>query len=210
MARRATRRRTAPRTRRRTTQDPIDAALALAAEKRWRQVSLADIAARAGVDEPTLRREYRSKNAIVDAFVRRIDDAVSAGTPTDADDEPTRDRLLDALLRRFDALTPHKTAIASIARDMAFMPPLALLAGTRIVRSMARTLEDAGVGARGPFGLMRAKALAAIYGASLCIWLNDDDAELARTTAFLDRRLNDAARLAQLCESFGQRRSRTA
>jgi hypothetical protein len=55
---------------------------------------------------------------------------------------------------------------------------------------------------------MRAKALAAIYGAALCLWLRDDDSELARTTAFLDRRLNDAARLAQLCEGFGQRRAR--
>jgi AcrR family transcriptional regulator len=209
MAKRA-RRRAAPRTRRRATQDPIDAALALAAEKRWRDVTLADIAARAGIDEPTLRRDYRSKMALLDAFVRRVDDAVSAGTPPDAADEPVRDRLLDALLRRFDALTPHKAAIASIARDTAVMPPLALLAGARVVRSMARLLEDAGIGARGPFGLMRAKALAAIYGAALCIWLRDDDPELARTTAFLDHRLNDAARLAQLCEGFGQRRARAA
>ena len=205
MARRARRRRAAPRTRRRTTQDPIDAALALAVEKRWRQVSLADIADRAGIDEAALRRDYRSKTAIVDGFVRRIDDAVSAGTPPDAQDEPIRDRLLDALLRRFDALAPHKAAIAAIARDTALMPPLALLASARMVRSMARVLEDAGVGARGPFGLLRAKALAAIYGAALCLWLNDDDPELARTTAFLDRRLNDAARLAQLCDGLSRR-----
>lgn len=209
MAKRA-RRRAAPRTRRRATQDPIDAALALAAEKHWRQVTLADIAARAGIDETALRREYRSKSAILDAFVRRVDDAVSAGTAPDADGEPVRDRLLDALLRRFDAVTPHKSAIASIARDTAFMPPFALWAGTRIVRSMGRMLEDAGIGGRGPFGLLRAKALAAIYGAALCVWLRDDDPELARTTAFLDRRLNDAARVAQLCEGFRQRRSRAA
>jgi AcrR family transcriptional regulator len=210
MARRARRRRAAPRTRRRTTQDPIDAALALAAEKGWRQISLADIAARAGMEETALRREYRSKNAILHTFVRRIDDAVSAGTPPDAGGEPVRDRLLDALLRRFDALTPHKAAIASIARDTAFTPPLALLAGARVLRSMARMLEDAGIDARGPFGLLRVEALAAIYGAALCLWLADDDPELARTTAFLDRRLNDAARLAQLCGGFAQRRPRAA
>jgi AcrR family transcriptional regulator len=210
MAKRARRRRAAPRARRRTTPDPIDAALALAAEKGWRQVTLADIAARARIEEAALRRDYRSKTAIVDGFVRRIDDAVSTGTPPDADGEPTRDRLLDALLRRFDALAPHKSAVASIARDTAFMPPLAILAGARLLRSMARMLDDAGVGARGPFGLLRAKALAAIYGVALCLWLNDDDPELARTTAFLDRRLSDAARLAQLCEGFGQRRTRAA
>jgi len=209
MAKRA-RRRTAPRTRRRTTQDPIDAALALAAEKRWRQVTMAEIAARAGMDETALRREYRSKSAIIDAFVRRVDEAVSAGTPADAENEPARDRLLDALLRRFDTLTPHKAAIASIVRDTALMPPLVLLAGTRLVRSMARILEDAGIGGRGPFGLLRAKALATIYGAALCVWLRDDDPELARTTAFLDRRMNDAERMARLCEGFGQRPARAA
>lgn len=208
MARRATRRRTTPRPRRRAAaQDPIDAALALAAARPWRNVSLADIAARAGTDEAALHRAYRSKWAILDAFVQRIDDAVAAGTAPDSDKEPIRDRLLDALLRRFDLLAPHKAAIASIARDTAMMPPAALCASLRVVRSMARMLDDSGVGARGPCGLLRAKAMAAIYLSSLWVWLNDDDPETARTIAHLDRRLNEAERLARLCEAFSLKRA---
>jgi len=211
MARRATRRRSTPRPRRRATaRDPIDAALALAAAKPWRDVTFVEIAARAGTDEAALRRAYRSKWAIVDAFVQRIDDAVAGGTAPEADGEPIRDRLLDALLRRIDLLAPHKAAVASIARDTAMMPPAALCASLRTVRSMARILDGAGAGARGPFGLLRAKALTAIYLSSLWVWLNDDDPEMARTMAYLDRRLNEAERLVRLCEGIGARRTRQA
>jgi ubiquinone biosynthesis protein COQ9 len=210
MAKRATRRRAHPRPRRRAAQDPIDAALALAAERPWREVSLADIAQRAGTDEAALRRVHRSKAAIVAAFMRRIDEAVSAGTAPDADGEPVRDRLLDALLRRFDLLSPHKAAVGSIARDTLLMPPLALCAATRAVRSMARILEDAGVGGRGPIGLMRAKALTAIYASALWIWLRDDDPEMARTMAHLDRCLNEADRAARMCHGLGRPSARSA
>jgi len=210
MARKATRRRAAPRPRRRAPQDPIDAALALAAERRWRDVSLADIAARAGMEGAALRAQHRSKAAILDAFVRRVDDAVAAGTAPDAEDEPTRDRLLDALLRRIEILAPHKPAIASIACDTLLVPPAALCASVRLMRSMVRTLEMADAGSHGPLGLLRAKALGAIYVSALWIWLRDDDPELARTMAHLDRRLSDAERLAGMCERFGRGWSRAA
>lgn len=210
MARRATRKRAAPRSRRRASPGPIDAALGLAAERPWREVTLAEIAARAGMDEAALHAAYRSKFAILDAFVRQVDDAVAAGTAEDAGDEPVRDRLLDALLRRFDLLSPHKAAIASIARDTMLFPPAALCAGLRLTRSMARMLEISGAESRGPIGLIHAKALGAIYLSALWIWLHDDDPELGRLMAHLHRCLSEADRLASICDRFGRLRPRAA
>jgi AcrR family transcriptional regulator len=194
MARRPRRQRTAPRPRRPTITDPVDAALALAAEKSWREVTLSDIAARAGMDLVKLHETHRSKTAILAAFVRRVDAAMLAGTSRDAEGEPIKDRLTDALLRRVEFLTPHKAAIASIARDgtSLCMAPL-------LMRSMAWTLESAGAGPSGPFGLLRTNALAAIYLSALWIWLRDDDPDLARTMAHLDRRLTQADQVMSQC-----------
>jgi AcrR family transcriptional regulator len=155
---------------------------------------LSDIAARAGLDLAGLYESYRSKMAILAAFVRRVDDAMLAGTARDAESEPVRDRLVDALLRRIEFLSPHKSAVASIARD-----GMSLCLGPLLMRSMAWTLESAGVGPSGPFGLLRTKALAAIYMSGLWVWLRDDDPDLGRTMAHLDRRLTQAERIMSLC-----------
>ncbi len=201
MARQSRPRRATGRARRqaRTPGDPVEAALALAAERRWGDVTMADIAAQAGMDLAALHAAYRSKAAILAAFVNRIDEAVLAGTPSEASEEPVRDRLLDALLRRLDALAPHKRAVGTILRETMATPGAALCAAPRLLRSMRWMLEAAGVGPRGPTGLLRVKALAAIYVSGLWIWLRDDDPDMARTMAHLDRRLRHAERLAGLC-----------
>jgi AcrR family transcriptional regulator len=95
----------------------VDAAMACAARTRWREVTLADIAAEAKVSLAQLHEVYRSKPAIVAALGDRVDRAVLAGTDADAGAEPVHDRLLDVLMRRLDALAPHKDAVASILRD---------------------------------------------------------------------------------------------
>ncbi len=188
-----------------TPSDPVEAALALAAERRWGEVTMADIAARAGMELAALHRAYPSRGALLAAFVDRIDEAVLAGTPPEAADEPVRDRLLDALLRRLDALGPHKRAVGSILRETLATPGTALCAAPRLLRSMYWTLEAAGVGPRGPFGLLRVKALAAIYVSALRVWLRDEDPDMARTMAHLDRRLRQAERLAGICGRLAPR-----
>ena len=55
------------------------AALELAAEKSWRNVSLHDIALRTNVSLSELYKEYLSREAILDGFVRSIDAEVLEG-----------------------------------------------------------------------------------------------------------------------------------
>ena len=84
----------------------IDTALALAAERGWRDLSLVEIAAAAKLPLSKLYPHYPSKTAILDAFMRRTDAAVLA-----EETEPegsARDRIFDVLMRRFDALQPHR------------------------------------------------------------------------------------------------------
>ncbi len=174
----------------------IDAAMACAARTRWREVTLADIAAEAKVSLAQLHEVYRSKSAIVAALGDRVDRAVLAGTDADAGAEPVHDRLLDVLMRRLDALAPHKDAVASILRDAPCDPVAAVRASPRLIRAMSWHLESAGVGSTGLAGRIRAKGLAAIYLSALWVWLRDDSPDHGRTLAHLDTSLRRAERLA--------------
>jgi len=176
----------------------IDAALGLAAEKPWRGVSLGEIAAAARVGLAELHAEFPSRTAILAGVMARADHAVLGNIDPAALSEPPRERLLDALLRRLDALAPHKRAITAILRDTPGDPAGALCLAPKLLSSMAWTLEAAGIGTAGLSGRLRVKGLAAIWLGALCVWARDDSEDQGRTMAFLDRRLRQAERLARL------------
>lgn len=186
----------------------IDAALALAAARRWNDVSMRDIAGEAGIALADLHRMFAGKDALVDAFSARVDAAVIAGTDAEAEGEPARDRLFDVLARRFEALKPHRSAVGSIVCAGLTAPGAGPAAGCRLMRSMAWSLEAAGIGAAGMRGRLRTKGLAAVYLAVLAVFLRDDGPDLARTMACLDRALGRADRLASALCRFGGGRFR--
>jgi ubiquinone biosynthesis protein COQ9 len=164
----------------------VDAALRLAGRQGWRRTGLGAIAAEAGLPLDEAHAACPSKLALLARFHRRIDRAALAGTS--AADEPPRDRLFDALMRRFDALAPHREALRAILRD-SMADPAALLGLPALLRSMGWMLERAGVSAAGWRGRCRAKLLTGLYLSVLRVFLDDDSADLARTMAALDRRL---------------------
>jgi AcrR family transcriptional regulator len=170
----------------------IDAALALAARGEWRNVGLADVAKEAGLPLLEVYAVYKSKAMILDAFLRQVDAAVLGGAGSEESERP-RDRLFDTLMRRLDALAPHKTAIRALARGTA-SDPLALLCGASgFLRSMAWMLEASGISAAGWRGAARTHLIAAIYLSVLRVWLEDESTDGMKTMATLDRRLRGAA-----------------
>lgn len=185
--------------------DPvIRAAFDLAARLGWRHVGLADIAGESKLSLAKLYGRYGSKTEILIAFSRAIDTAVLAGAAKPSkdksvEDESVRDRLFDALMRRFEALGPYKEGLAAILRDGAGGPLALLCGGACLLRSMAWTLESAGVGSNGLKGRIRTKGLLAVYLSSLRVWLRDETEDLASTMAALDRRLARAESLANGC-----------
>ncbi len=167
----------------------IDTALRLGGEGRWRDLSLAEIAEAAGLPVAKVHAVFPSKQAILNAFARRVDAAVLAESGADQLEDSARDRLFDVLMRRFDALDPHKEAVGHILLDQACDPPAAVCSLLQLRRSMALMLEAAGLSSTGLRGIARIKGLSLVYLLTLRNWLRDDSPDKARTMAALDRRL---------------------
>jgi len=167
----------------------IEAFFALLAERSFEDIGYADLAARASVPLATLRGEFGSKLPIVAAYVKTIDRKVLAGGDADIAEEPPRERLFDVLMRRLEALAPHKAAIRSLMRSARRHPSLALAFNGLAMRSQQWMLTAANIDAAGPSGIVRAQGLALLFAGVLRTFVNDDDEGLARTMAALDRAL---------------------
>lgn len=172
----------------------VDALLALAAEEPWEKVTLAAIAERAEVSLAALRVQFDGRLAILAEYTRRIDEEVLKGIDPELKDEGPRERLFDVLFARFEAHNPHKAALKGIARAALADPLLALALNRLVTQSMAWMLAGAGISATGRRGLLRAQGLALVWARVMRTYLNDDDPELARTMAALDKRLREAER----------------
>jgi AcrR family transcriptional regulator len=167
----------------------IDAMLALLPRQGWRRLSLAAIAAEAGLPILRVYRAFSSKQAILCAFYRRIDEAVLGEPPEREADERPRDRVFDLLMRRFDALHPYKGALEVLFRELPGDPVTAACLAATLFHSLRWLLEAAGIPTTGLRGMISVKLTAAAYVAAVRVWLRDDSSDLARTMATLDARL---------------------
>lgn len=167
----------------------IKAFMKLLAVKPFEQIGFAEIAARSGVSLARLRDEFDSTLAIIAAQMKETDRLVLESGDSDMAEESPRDRLFDVLMRRMEALVPHKTALRSLMRSAMCNPGLALALNRLSVRSQRWMLTAADISASGPKGAMRAQGLALIFARVLRVWLNDSDPGHARSMAELDRAL---------------------
>ena len=174
----------------------VAAFMALLAEKRFEDIGFGELARRAGISLAELRGKHSSKIEMLAAHLREVDRAVLAGIDVAMADEPPRERLFDVLMRRLDALVPHKDAVRSLQRSVMVNPGLALALNGLAVRSMQWMLTAADISASGPKGMVRSQGLALLFASVLRTWLDDDDPGRARTLAALDRALASGQRWA--------------
>jgi AcrR family transcriptional regulator len=180
----------------------IAAFMSLLAEKSIERIDLTDIAKRSEVPLVELRAEFGSTLAILAAHTKEIDRAVLRGGDGDMAQEPPRERLFDVLMRRIEALAPHREAMRSLVRSAARNPPLALALNSLAVQSQQWMLAAADISASGPKGMLRAQGLALLYASVLRTWLDDTDPGLARTMAALDGALARGQRWSGLLEDL--------
>lgn len=168
----------------------LDAALALAAEKGWGSVTMADIARKSKMTLADLHEWFDDKGDILAAWHRRIDRRVLESFDGEAGGGNPRDALFDILMERFDILNDDRAAAVSILNSLCLDPKEFVIAFPQLGRSMAWMLDAAGIDTGGMKGAARVAGLGVIYLAALRVWKDDDSRDMAKTMAALDRYLD--------------------
>lgn len=170
----------------------VEALMRLAATHPWDEIELGDIAAEAGLPLAKLRGLFPSKLAMLGGLTRLVDEAVLADTSDDLAAEPVRERLFDLVMRRLDALAPYKAGLSRIA-PVIRRDPLTMAALNRgAVNSWRYMLASAGIRTEDALGPVRVQGAVLLMARVSEVWLEDDEPELSRTMARLDRELKTA------------------
>jgi AcrR family transcriptional regulator len=161
----------------------VDAALALALERPWADVTLRDIAVQAGLRFADLYLAAGSKGAVLDALSRRLDRAALEAADGLGADEAVHDRLFETVMARVEAMEAHRTALLAIAKAQG-----AMRHAPRLPRTARALLEAAGVSGSGLAGAARVAAMSAVWARVVQVW-RDDEGALNRTMAEIDKQL---------------------
>ena len=125
-----------------------------------------------------------------------VDQAVLAGTIA-GQGGAARDRLFDVLMRRLDALQPHRAGILRFLREMPRDPGLAALLAAPLAQSMRWMLDAAEIEADAGLRRVLALGLAGVWLGTLRAWAEDESEDLGHSMAALDRLLDRAGQIAR-------------
>lgn len=188
--------------------DLARAALALAAGGAWKEVTLARLAAAAGRPLPELYGAtlWEAVDCAEEAFDRAIGEGVDKLDPK----QSVRDRLFELIMRRFEAMEPHRAAVLAMEQGVDRDPTLLASQHQRHVRCARWVLALAGLEADGMTGQARAQGLGVIIGQARAAWRGDDSGDFARTMASLDKNLRRAEEMFGRWAGFEGKRAEEA
>lgn len=186
----------------------LDTALMLADEQGWEAVRLHQVAAAAGITLDDIRRHFREKDELIDAWFDRADAALLAlAASGELLNLSPRERLFRLIMAWLTALSPHHRvtrqmilnkcepghihiqipAVMRISRTVQWLREGAMLTDTGLARALAET------------------AVTSIYLAAFLCWLTEEDAVAPRTRRLLDYLLGGAERVALACPLFADK-----
>lgn len=187
-------------------QDPdreriVDAAIALAEQRDWESVRLHDVAARLGISLDDVRRHFREKEDLVDAWFDRADQAMleKAAAPEFQHLSP-RERLQRLIMSWLGALAAHRR----VTRQMIYgkLEPghihIQFPGLMRVSRTVQWMREAAHRDATYVRRALEETGLTSIYLATFFYWMRDESPDAERTRRLLDRLLGAAERLDRL------------
>jgi hypothetical protein len=163
------------------------AALTVAVEGPWREVTVFTIARAAGREAADFvgLAPVDALEAAEDVF----DHAAARGlTGVDEASSP-RDRLFDIIMRRFEAMEPHRAAVLVLERALAGDPVGQAGLFARAGKTARWLLTLSGQDAGGPGGAAKVQGLAYVLTQARAAWRLDDSGDFVKTMAALDKHL---------------------
>jgi len=170
--------------------DLARAALSVATATPWREVTLLRLADAANRPVSDLYGASLGDalDCVEEAFDRAIADNMDQLDPA----QSVRDRLFELIMRRFEAMEPHRAAVMAMEQGGDRDPTLMAAAHQRHVRCARWVLALAGLEADGMTGQARAQGLGVIIGQARAAWRGDDAGDFNKTMASLDKNLRRA------------------
>jgi ubiquinone biosynthesis protein COQ9 len=110
------------------------------------------------------------------------------------DGMPVHVRIRELLIIRFEILQLHKEAVRKMITSMA-KPEHAELGSRLLYKTLDRVWRAAGDRSTDFNFYTKRATLGAVYGATMLAFLDDDTPDMQKTRAFLDRRLQDVAKI---------------
>ena len=162
----------------------------------WPGLTTRRLAAEAGMETAQLRGRFPTRLDLLLLHGRVMDQAVMAGT-IPGQGGSARDRIFDVLMRRLDAMQPHREGILRLFEDMRRDPLLALALAPHIGVAMRWMLEAAEIEAKSCEARLLALGLTGVWLATIRAWARDDSADMGTTMAALDSALDRAERIAR-------------
>ena len=173
----------------------VDALMQLAAERRFEDISIRDICGQADVSLADFRDAFPSKGAVLAGFSRKVDRAVLSRETEDLADESARERLFDILMRRLEAMAPYREGVREVMAYLRRDLGAAFAMNQVVLNSMRFMMEAAGIDTdSGAAAAIKLQGLALAWARIVGVWLDDDDPDLSKTMAEVDRELTRGER----------------
>jgi len=192
-----------------------EAALSLCAEKSWADVSLLSLCQEAGQSLSACAEAGITRFSVAEYLDQQLDRAMLNAAVEIEVDAPSRDRLFDSLMARFDAMQDQRAAWVSILEADAQEPAARFARAARRLRTSAWALEALDISTDSLKSTARVLGLTRRLRKIEALWLKDD-ADLSKTMAGLDQTLRESEdwldrgeKLAEFIKSGSLRRKRS-
>lgn len=167
----------------------VEAMLPHVAFDGWGNAALSAGAADLGIPDAVARLAFTGSADMADAYIAWADAMMeSALVPLNLPLMKIRERIRAAVLTRLDQAEPHREAVRRAAAILA-QPQNAARAARTLWRTVDAIWRACGDTSTDYNFYTKRTILAAVYSATLLVWLSDESEGSAVTRAFLDRRI---------------------
>ena len=191
------------------------------ADEAWQQLgarplvalSLNEIAQNVGVEAALASAVAGDPQRLVLGKMAALDDQAvleSFADIEDAGEISVREKILEALMHRFEVYAPYRLQIEVLSRAACARPDLGVALALNLQNVIRRMLSMAGDSCEGWRGVMRVKGVVGMVMIVARDWMRDDSPDLAPTMKALDRRLQQAEEWAISLRLFRQSKHQPA